>query len=196
MGRALRDYLMDRFGAAFGPLPFPVGFHETVRWLESIAARFGREDRVDEIVSRHRDEYRNLVQHLRPTLAGRRVFILTLNHRIDWVLEPAHDIGLEVVKVAVLDHGQDDHFTSRYDVAVETGYPLDQRNDDIADLRPDIVLSNLALKDLPEGVRGDQIPVCPDVGFQGGLFWAGRWQRLLKAPVVEGWKHDARLFAD
>jgi nitrogenase iron protein len=196
MGRVLRDYLADRFGAEFAPLPFPVGFHETVRWLESIAAHFGREDRVEEIVARHRDEYRALVGRLRPMLAGRRIFVLTHNHRIDWVLEAALDLGIHVAKVAVLDYGQDDRFSSRYDVAIETGYPLEKRNDDIADLRPEIVLSNLALKDLPDGVRSDQIPVCPDVGFQGGLFWAGRWQRLLKAPLVEGWKQDAKLFAD
>jgi nitrogenase iron protein len=196
MGRALRDYLVDRFGADFAPLPFPVGFQETVRWLEQAAAYFGREDRVEEIVAQHRDEYQALVQRLRPFLAGRRIFVLTHNHRIDWVLEAALDLGFEIAKVAVLDYGQDDRFTSRYDVDVETGYPLDKRNDDIANLRPDIVLSNLALKNLPDGVRSDRIPVCPDVGFQGGLFWAGRWQRLLKAPIVEGWKRDARLLAD
>jgi nitrogenase iron protein NifH len=196
MGRVLRDFLAERFGAVFARHPFPVGFYETVRWLQEVAAFFGREDRVASIVARQRAEYRALVDRIRPALAGRRMFILTHNHRLDWVLEVAADMDVEIVKLAVLEDAQDDRFLSRYDVPTETGYTLDQINDDLLDLEPDIALSNFVLKDLPEGMRSDRIPICPDVGFQAGLVLADRWHRLLKAPVMEGWRRDATLFAD
>jgi nitrogenase iron protein NifH len=194
MGRVLRDFLVDRFGVVFAPLPFPVGFYETARWLKEVAAFFGREDRVESIVARHRAEYQTLVDRIRPALAGKRMFILTYNHRLDWVLEIAVDAGIEVAKLAVLEYAQDDQFLTRYDVPAETGYSLDRVKDDLFDLKPDIVLSNLALKDLPDGMRSGRIPICPDAGFQGGLVLADRWHRLLKAPSVEGWRRDAALF--
>jgi hypothetical protein len=149
---------------------------------------------VDQIVARQQDEYQSLVGRLRPALAGRRMFVLTYNPRLDWVIEIAVDMGIEIVKLAVLEYAQDDRFVTRYDLPVETGYALDRVNDELGELEPDIVLSNLTLSSLPEGMRRGRIPICPDVGFQGGLALADSWHRVLKAPVVEGWRRDAALF--
>ena len=196
MGRVLRDYMSEHFGAVFATRPFPVGFYETERWLQEIATFFHRQDRVEPILAQHRGEYRALVEQYRPGLTGKRMFIVTYNPRLDWLLETAADMGVQVVKLAVLEYAQDDQFSSRYDVPIETRYALAKIRDDILDLRPDIVLSNFALRDLPDGIRTGRIPICPEVGFQGGLVLADQWHRLLKAPVIEGWRRDESLCTD
>ncbi|NDJ77219.1 MAG: AAA family ATPase [Chloroflexi bacterium] len=193
-GRTFRDYLAEQHGAVFASAAFPVGFHETVQWLHEIAAFFAKTEQVNAIVAQHRTGYEALVENLRPALAGKRIFILTYGHRLDWILQTAFDLEMEVLKVAVLNYAYDDRFFSRFEgrFAVELNYAPEQRNGDIQALQPDLVLSNFMLG-VPEGVRGDIIPICPDVGFHSGLLLAERWYRLLKAPVSEGWRSDASL---
>jgi len=196
LGRVLRDFLEARCDAVFAPHPFPVGFYETARWLSEIAAYFDREARVADVVARYRETYQARMDVLRPLLAGRRIFVVAYGHRLDWLLETAFDLGMEISKVAVMDYSQDDQFFSRYDVPVEMHYTADRIQADIRALQPDLVLSGYALEDLPDGVRGDVIPICPDVGFYSGVVLAERWARIFAAPAVAGWRLDGALFED
>ena len=62
------------------------------------------------------------------------------------------------------------------------------------DLRPDLVLANYQSPGLPDTAHYDTVPLCPDVGHLAGVRLAERWARLLRAPLVEGWRRDeARL---
>ncbi len=194
-GRSLRDYLTGHFGAQFAPHPFPAGFSEAVRWLRSVAEPFGRREQADRVIEQQRQLYEAQVARLRPCLEGRRLLIITYNHDIDWLLETAFDLGMEVLKVGLLDYSQDDLFRSRYraELRVETGYPPEKRGEDIIELKPDIVLTNYMPVGLPAVAHYASIPLCPDVGFLSGLQLAQRWQNLVKLPPVEGWKRDEHL---
>lgn len=192
MGRAVRDFLTDRFHARFAVSPFPVGFRATVEWLWEIAEHFRRLDEAEKTIERHTSIYRAWIDKLRPELQGKRVFIAAQNHRIDWVLEAALELGMEVLKVGILESTWDDLFLSRYQgrVPIAYPYPRDQRQEDIRALNPDLVLINYPWRTLPETVRWDHIPVCPDVGFFSGIKAAARWARLLNVPAKEGWRRD------
>ncbi len=192
-GLVVRELFMDRFDSAFATNPFPLGFQATVEWLLEIAGHFDRIGSAEAIIEQHRTAYQAMVARLRPELEGKRVFIAAQNHRIDWVLETALDLGMHIVKVGILESIWDDSFLSRYEgrVPMVYPYPRDRRDEDIRALHPDLVLVNYPWRSIPESVRCDQISVCPDMGFFTGIAAATRWARLLRAPVREGWRQDA-----
>ncbi len=196
LGRLLQGFLQERFGARFASRPFPVGLTATVEWLREVASLSGRLQQAEPLIEQAQAEYRQAIQRLRRDLAGRRLMIITYNHDVDWLLEVALDAGMEIVKVGILNSIADHGFRSRYAgrFSVATGYPPEQREADIAALKPQLLLTSYP----PDGLalHVDSIPLCPDVGFFSGLRLARRWATLLKAPLQEGWRKDRALLAD
>lgn len=195
MGRTIRDFLQEEYGAKFLRPPFPVGFFETETWLHEAAACFGQEDQVEGIVAEHREMYRAALQELRPLLKDKRLMIVTYNHDIDWILETAFDLHMEIAKVCILNYSQDGLFRTRFGDRFELAENYDpaQREEDLENLKPDLVLSNYAA---PAGAAcADTIPLCPAAGFFSGLELARRWAWLLKRNSSEGWQRDEALFA-
>ena len=192
-GRVLRDFFTERFGSAFAAHPFPVGFFESERWLTDIAMHFGKTGAAKQLIRNHRQRYRQQMDPLRPYLTGRRLMIVSYIHDVDWILESAFDAGMTVEKVGILDYTQEHLFRTRYEgrFVVQTGYTAEQRDKDLIDIRPDLLLCNYVPGTLPITVHADGIPLCPDVGFGGGVTLARRWATLLKAPIREGWRDDA-----
>ena len=196
LGGVLRDYLREHFDCAFAENPFPSGFHETERWLHEIARFFDRLDRAEAAFETMRREYQDGIDALRPHLAGTRLMLVTYNHDVDWILETAFDLDMDIVKVGIVDYSQDGTFRTRYAerIAADVGYNPEQRADDIHRLKPDLCLGNYQSPGLPEITHYDTVPLCPNTGHLGGLALARRWRRLLCAPLTEGWRRDeARL---
>lgn len=191
-GRTAREFLHETYQAPFIPSTFPVGFHATAQWLREVAAACERQDRAEAVIARHQSQYHAYLDALRPALAGKRLFIVTHNHQLDWVLDLAWDLEMEIVKVGILASAWDDTLTTKYGdrVPFVLGYPREQRSDDIRALRPDLTLTNFWWRDVPEDVRVDTLPVCPDVGFFSGVQYAQRWRHWLQLPPQEGWRHD------
>lgn len=196
MGRLMRDHLGLNYGAEFYSRPFPRGFEETSRWLAEIAAFFGKSDLVNGIINAYEELYRLQIAGLRPALEGKRLMVVTYNHDIDWILEPALDLGMEVCLVGILNYSQDNHFRSRFkgQFPLIEPYPQDRRLEDVARLKPDIFLSNHALSAYDSGVFTDVIPLCPQVGFLSGVDLAQRWTQIFRHNINEGWKRDAALY--
>jgi nitrogenase iron protein len=196
LGRVLRDFLSRQFGCVFAHHPFPSGFHETERWLLEIARFFGREEQGAAALDKMRLEYENAIVQLRPDLAGKRLMLVTYNHDVDWILETAFDLDMEIVKVGIVNYSQDGQYRTRYAdrLTAETGYNPQRRADDIMRLKPDLFLGNYQSPGLPQISHYDTVPLCPNTGHLGGLALARRWRRLLNAPIREGWRKDeARL---
>jgi nitrogenase iron protein len=195
MGRTIRDFLQEEYAARFLRRPFPVGFFETERWLAEAAACFGREGLAESVAAEHRKKYRSALRKLRPLLENKRLLIITYNHDIDWILETAFDLHMEIAKVCILNYSQDNLFRTRFRDRFELAEDYDpaQRESDLEDLKPDLVLANYAA---PAGAAcTDTIPLCPAAGFFSGLELAERWARLLKRNSTEGWRKDEALFS-
>ena len=192
LGRLLRSALKEKTGAVFAENPFPVGFFETRRWLEEIGGFFGKTEPAEALMAAHREGYRAVLESLRPDMAGRRLMIVSFLHDVDWILEIAFDLGMVVEKVGVLNYIQDHQFRTRFRdrFPVETDYDAEKRDADLERIRPDLLLCNYVPKTLPIAVHADTLPLCPDVGFYGGLALARRWATLLKSPIREGWRDD------
>lgn len=191
-GRTIMAYLADHFGARFLTSAFPVGFNATELWLKELAKVFGKEAEALSLVRQERIKYDRAVKSLRPALEGKRVFIVTQSYQIDWVLDLAFDLGMEIVKVGVLasawDEGFVTHYKGKFPLAVS--YTREQRDREIDVLAPDLTLTNAIWQDQPDDRRVDVIPIIPDVGFDGAIGLAQRWRRLLRLPPKEGWRYD------
>lgn len=189
-GRLVCDFLTEHCRIPFCSSPFPIGFHSTSEWLCEVASIFGRINAAEEIISRNRDAYKATIAELHPKLCGKKIFIVAQNHRLDWILDTALDLDMEILKVGILESVWDDEFISRYEgrFPLVFPYPRDQREEDMQTLKPDITLINYPWRNMPDQFRFDQIPVSPDVGFFAGIAAARRWLRLMKLPAMEGWR--------
>jgi nitrogenase molybdenum-iron protein alpha/beta subunit len=191
-GRTLQRFFEDRYGAGFASMPFPLGFRQTERWLLEIGEVFGRRGQAEQLVAARRGQYENRAAQLRPELSGKRVFIVTQNRHIDWVLDTALDLNMEIVRVGVLDSVWDDEVRTRYSgrIPFVVPYRREQRLPDIRELKPDLTLTDFRWNAAPEGARISTIPFGFDVGFFSGITLAERWRDILRAPAREGWRHD------
>lgn len=192
----LQRFFRDEYGSRFLDHPLPVGIGQCEAWLRGIGDFFGRNEVAEEMIAELRVDYDAEVARLRPALAGKRLMVITYNHELDWILQTALDVGMEIVKVCVLDYSQDEGFRTNLTVPlpVEESYDRANRACDIAALRPDVLLSNYASSEADDVPVADTIPMCPDLGFDSGIKLASRWATLLKLNASGDWRADAKLF--
>ncbi|HWR40954.1 MAG TPA: nitrogenase component 1 [Patescibacteria group bacterium] len=195
-GKILADFFAREYGSTFLEQAFPVGFAETEDWLRSVAAFFGKPELAETIIAQREEQYSREAEALKPTLKGKRLMIITYNHELDWILQAALDVGIEVVKIGVLNFSQDEGFRTNLGVPlpIEENYDRNHRVRDLEHYRPDILLTNYSSSIAGEVCVADTIPMCPDVGFDSGLQLTKRWARLLKLNLQGEWKQDERLF--
>lgn len=191
-GRTIRDYLIDRYGVFFLPSGLPVGFRATERWINELAGVFGKKTEAAKLITGARARYDESIGELHPHLKGKRLFIVMQNYQIDWVLDLAFDLGMEIAKVGILASSWDEEFISRYEgkFPLALSYTRAQRDEEIRTLAPDLTLTNAVWQSQPDNLRVDVISMVPDVGFESGLAVAERWRRLILLPPKEGWRHD------
>ena len=195
-GEILEGFFAKEYGSKFFDMPFPVGFAETVDWLRGVGEFFGRPEISEDIIAEHRERYEREAEALRPQLAGKKLMIITYSRGLDWILQAALDVGMEIVKIGLLNFSQDEGFRTRLDVPLPVEDQYDRRNRvrDLEEYRPDILLTNYSSSIADEVFVADTIPMCPDVGFYSGLELTKRWARLLKLNLKGEWRQDERLF--
>ncbi len=194
--KTLTGFFKEEYGCESYDRGFPIGYDETCDWLRELGERFGSSEEAERIIDEQKAGYEAQVAELRPQLEGRKLMVFTYNSELDWILKPAIDCGMEVVKIGALDYSQDFGFRSRLgiDLPVELHYDPKKRASDIAELRPDVLLTNYASSVTQNVPVCDTIPMCPNVGFESGIVLARRWALLLKMNLEGGWKDDESLF--
>lgn len=194
--KTLIDFFETEYGCKSYERGFPIGYDETCDWLREIGERFDSTDEAERIIDEQKAAYEAEVAQLRPQLEGRKLMVITYNSELDWILKTAIDCGMKVVKIAALDYSQDFGFRSRLgiDLPVELHYDPQKRAFDIAELEPDVLLTNYASSVTQNVPVCDTIPMCPYAGFESGIMLAKRWALLLKMNLEGGWKDDESLF--
>jgi nitrogenase iron protein NifH len=189
-GTLIRDQLIDRLGVQFFDLPSPVGFQETVRWMEALGDRTGQSIKVSAMVEAWRKWYQKEVDMVRPSLQGRKVVIITGNPNVDWLIDLILDVGMDLKACISTNRLHEIKRSSRYSeqIVFQEGAPIDLPNI-MASLEPDLILSNAPIP--PEfDCRSDYIPFSPEIGYRSGIAMASRWGQLMRAPKVEGWRKE------
>ncbi|WP_406657143.1 nitrogenase component 1 [Methanolobus sp. ZRKC2] len=191
-GGVMAEMLTSKLGINFFDLPFPIGFRESSQWVELLGETFNRESKARSLILKEKMLYDGEISGLRQFLKGKRVLISAYNPNLDWIIDTILDLGMIIVRVGLVTAVSPIDFRSQHIgiLPVEYEYNAEKREKDIETLSPDLVLSNYPPLISREGVHHDAIPFSPDVGFRSGLNLARRWSRLMRLPVVEGWKLD------
>ena len=197
-GSILEDFFTKHYGSKFFDMQFPVGYEETEKWIRGVAEYFGKGEQAESIIEENCEKYYGRIKEIRPLLEGKKLFIITYNHELDWILRAALDCGMEIVKIGVLNFSQDEGFHTSIpevkDIEVVQDYDREQRIRDIEELKPDIVLGNYFTDKIEHKCILDTIPMCPDVGFFSGLDLVERWSGLVVSENEGEWQNDRELF--
>ena len=197
-GSILEDFFTKHYGSKFFDMQFPVGYEETEKWIRGVAEYFGKGEQAESIIEENCEKYYGRIKEIRPLLEGKKLFIITYNHELDWILRAALDCGMEIVKIGVLNFSQDEGFRTSIpevkDIEVVQDYDREQRIRDIEELKPDIVLGNYFTDKIEHKCILDTIPMCPDVGFFSGLDLVERWSGLVVSENEGEWQNDRELF--
>ena len=195
-GKMLKNFFAEKYGCKFLDESFPIGFDETKNWLMSVGGFFGKKEKALEIILQNEALYKKEVERLKPSLSGKKLMIITYNHSLDWILMAAMDVGIEIVKIGILNFSQDSGFRTNLGTSfnVEENYDKEKRMSDFAKYCPDIVLTNYESSVNSGEYLSDTIPMCPDVGFYSGINMVSRWSKLIKLNLQGEWKNDEQLF--
>ena len=194
--RLLGQLIHDEFGGEVFERAFPIGFDETAAWLRELGERFDRTQVAEEIIACEQQRYEQAIDELRPQLEGKKLMIVTYNCELDWILKTALDLGMDVVRIGILNYSQDAGFRTRLDAEfpVVENYNRFVRSGEIEQLAPDVLLTNYASAAGNDVPVADTIPMCPDAGFLSSIMLARRWARLLQLRLKGGWHDDGQLF--
>ncbi len=189
-GSLIKELVKNELDVNFFSLPFPTGFNETARWVRELGGLYGKEKDAEVLIETEKVLYEQEMNHLRPILEGRTVLISAFSLNLDWIIDTILDAGMKVEKIGLAVSPEAVDFNSRYahSIPVEFEYTSARRVEDIEELRPDLVLSNYPPVISAHPTHHDAIPFSQDAGFHTGLLMAQKWSRILRLPVVEGWK--------
>ncbi|MDR1177409.1 MAG: AAA family ATPase [Spirochaetaceae bacterium] len=198
MGRAVRSFLENEYGAEFFDDPLPVGFQKSREWVRKLGAYFNKSDKeTDAVIADFEKPYRQGIEKLKPHLAGKRLMVITYNQDIDWILGAALDLSMEIAFVGILDYSQDNNFKTVFAGRIgelRVSYDKAKRREDITRIRPDLYLTNYGSQDQELAAFADTIPLSPPAGFLSGLKLAERWSGIIKMNLKEGWRDDEFLY--
>jgi nitrogenase molybdenum-iron protein alpha/beta subunit len=198
MGRSIRTFLETEFGAEFLDRPFPIGFKESCDWTRSLGEYFHRgKAEVDAVIEEYQRRYWTEINRIKPHLAGKRIMVVTFNQDIDWILQTAVDLEMEIAFAGIMEYSQDNHFTTdlrEHIRELHAPYERGRRAEDLLRVKPDLFLTNYGSNDQRGALYADTIPLSPTAGFLSGLLFARRWAEIFKMNLKEGWRQDEALF--
>jgi len=189
---SIRTFIESTYHRPFLEYPLPVGRIETEIWLQAVAEVFNRQECAKMMIKDAWIEYEQKIARFRDILKGKTLLITTQRRSIDWILDLAMDLEMNVLRVGMLYSPFNDTFHSRYEKIIEfcPEYDLQKRSDDIKTMKPDLVLYTYPHLSPGDKTKNDLIPYTPGFGFFAGLKWAERWSRIIRLPVAQGWKYD------
>lgn len=195
-GRELKRWLGEKYGCRFLDEAVPIGFEATKRWLMKLGGIFSCEEEAKAMIAAQEESYHEKIERLKPILAGKRIFMTTINTNVDWLLDTADAIGMEFVQIGVLNYLHQevkitDH-PEKYNINEE--FDWTKIRESIYRTKPDIVLSNYVEQENGEDYIVDSMPMAPVVGFLSGVRAAERWVKLLQQRKKGGWMNDRALF--
>ncbi len=192
---SIKTLLSSASDVPFFDKSLPTGFRESEEWLLNIAELFNEENTAKEIIAEEKEKYQQKIERLKPHFEGKKVLITSYPKSVDWICDLAHDLDMKILKIGLTYSPISESFTSRYEgeIEIEKNYPLEKRTEDINELKPDLVLHTYPRLRPADKARGVQIPYCPGFGFQAAVDQAEKWSRLMKVPVIEGWRSDGEV---
>jgi nitrogenase molybdenum-iron protein alpha/beta subunit len=186
--RELYDMISEQTGRQLFPIPLPVGLYDYQEWLDGVGSIMGMEDVAKQEIARIQKEYDEYIRMHRPRFEGKRIIILNkLSFNVDWLIDILLDLGANLVRVGVQTSPRKKKGTviSRHMDIIRQDYDSDQLKAEIKDLRPDLIVSDIARPD--DGVRFARVGKI-GTGVGPSLDYITYLENIIRLPIEEGWK--------
>ncbi|SFA97020.1 nitrogenase iron protein [Acetitomaculum ruminis DSM 5522] len=194
-GRMLESWLKDNYQVNFIEKSFPIGFKQTVKWLNELAEFFNCKDKLYGIVENQKEIYEKEIAMLKPVLNGKTILMTTINTNLDWLISACKDVGMKFVWIGVINYlHQDIMITEDSKIKVEEYTHWDTAKDYIKKLHPDLVISNHTQRVGAGDYVAEAIPMTLVCGFQSGINILKRWAKLFETKRNGEWMNDKALF--
>ena len=197
MNTILEDFFKKTYDRDFFPHALPIGYEESLDFIKALGRFYGKEEVSEKIMARERENYQRQMDKYRPYLQGKKLMVVAYNNKLTWILKTALDLGMDIVKVGMINFSQDVYPENPFKDKIldwEVDYTAEKRRQDVSRLKPDLVLANYNGPNMDDAPYHDTIQLTPEGGFQSGIALAKRWVTIFQQNVQEGWRKDEKYF--
>ena len=186
--REIYEHIRHRTGRSLFPIPMPVGLYDYEEWLDRIGSYTGMENEAKEEIRRVEELYDAFVAEHRNRFEGKRIVIINkLSFNADWLIDILLDLGAVIPLIAVQPspRKKKTELISRHIDIITQDYDTDHFIEDVRDLKPDLIISDLARPN--EGIRFARVGKV-GLGITPTLEYAEYLENIMRLPEEEGWK--------
>jgi nitrogenase iron protein len=186
--REMYEHIRHRTGRSLFPIPMPVGLYDYEEWLDRIGSYTGMESEAKDEMSRVEEQYDSFVAEHRHRFEGKRIVIINkLAFNTDWLIDLLLDLGAEIPLIAMPPSPRKNktELISRHLDIIKQDYDTDHFIEDVRDLDPDLIISDLARPN--EGIRFARVGKV-GLGITPTLEYVEYLENIIRLPEEEGWK--------
>lgn len=187
LAKTAEKMLKDIAGIEFLDAPVPVGYRASMEFIKKLSEATDSQMPV-QAIQKLTDEKNRILEEIKPVLKGKKALLNIYSMNIDWLIDIADEIDMEIIGAAVYSSCINKKFESKKVKKFE----IENLNDLLALIdkyNPDLLLANYLPRDLSEKVKIGTIPLALPPGFNSVLRIAKSWTKpFLTRPGL--WRND------
>ena len=168
----------------------------TASWLRKIGKLYGKEKETEQVILENRIQYTQTINNLKLLYKGKKVILFLKNNSIDWILELAHDLDLDVLDSILIGSKEDSVADWKHQFSADWENAQNKLFTSIAKQKPDLIILNdfMGQAFIPDEICTVNLARDISTGFFTGTDCAAKWIRLFENTLEGRWKNDKSLF--
>lgn len=196
LGHELQKIFEEKYGCRFLCNELPRGFSQTASWLRKIGKLYGKEKETEQVILENRIQYTQTINNLKLLYKGKKVILFLKNNSIDWILELAHDLDLDVLDSILIGSKEDSVADWKHQFSADWENAQNTLFTSIAKQKPDLIILNdfMGQAFILDEICTVNLARDISTGFFTGTDCAAKWIRLFENTLEGRWKNDKSLF--
>ena len=196
LGHELQKIFEEKYGCRFLCNELPRGFSQTASWLRKIGKLYEKEKETEQVILENRIQYTQTINNLKLLYKGKKVILFLKNNSIDWILELAHDLDLDVLDSILIGSKEDSVADWKHQFSADWENAQNTLFTSIAKQKPDLIILNdfMGQTFILDEICTVNLARDISTGFFTGTDCAAKWIRLFENTLEGRWKNDKSLF--